>query len=259
MRKIVRKILNCALVVLLLLALAAPVFAIASPPFTGSITLNTLEKYEEFFSKHYIKDDGFMPYSDLQDLGEFVEFYTNAGPGLIWSTLYYSYTLKDANGFVYEISVCCYEKEQKIKIGSAITSMPFERGHLGWKTPAASAAYVRDDIHYQYDKQTGALLRIIWNFGTYQVSVSAALTYSFADYPMDGETTFVSRLLSLNADEAAAARQELDAAFPRPKPDNPWPYVIVAVCVAGFVALLVVRHIRRKKRLQEIIRAQITA
>lgn len=257
MRKVIRKILNCALVVLLLLALAAPVLgrSVAAP----STDLNSIEEYDEFFSKYYIKDDGFVHYRELRSFGEFVKFHTNVEPGRYWSELEYYYILKDANGFPFRIRVVCCEQAQKIEGGPMHEGLSFKEGHLGKKTLPTPGAYKRDDICYEYDAKTGVLQRIVWNFGTYQVSINAALTYSFADYPMDGETTFVSRLLSLNADEAAAARQELDAAFPRPKPDSPWPYVIVAVCVAGFVALLVVRHIRRKKRLQEIIRAQITA
>lgn len=249
-----RKFVVCVLILLLLLALAAPAWGMSiALPYTR---LETLEEYEAFFEKYYFNDDCFVPYSVLQPLGEFAGFGTNATPSGYYTDLSFTYALRDANGFLFRIRVQSHSTEQKIKSRPMPAWPSSSTKNVADKLCAESQTYARDGIYYQCDD--GELIAISWNVGVYEVSISKH-DKSFTDYPMDGETTLVSRLLSMDSAVAQAAVEEFVDMIPmwKEKPVNPWLVVIGVVCVVGVVAAVIVIRIRRKKFIKELIRSQI--
>lgn len=255
-----RKLVVCILIPLLLLSFIVPAWgtSIALP----STRLETLEEYEAFFEEYYFDDDCFVPYGVLQPLGEFAGFRTNATPTGYYTYLSFTYTLKDANGFLFTISVQNHATEQKIEAiqmpdwSASHAKNVADILHAETQNYTGTKTYARDKIYYVcYNSE---LNRICWNVGVYSVSIYRG-EKSFADYPMDGETTLVSRLLSMDAAVAQTAVEEFVDMIPmwKEKPVNPWPVVIGVVCAVGIVAAVILIRIRRKKLIKELIRSQI--
>lgn len=160
---------------------------------------STFDKYEEylkFISNVKNPPDDFITYDMLKDIGEFRLFVGDE------TLMGYGYSLIGNNGGTIEVRI----QPLPNKIKTYPIAIPDDSSDIrnvvfveGW------SKFACNNISYYY--YNGELGRIGLTIGSCLVELFYSEhpndPYSFAAYPLDGETTFVSQLLSLETAEAA--------------------------------------------------------
>jgi hypothetical protein len=169
----------------------------------------------EFFTKNYSEylsfidkksNDGILPnnfisYEMIKDIGDFEMFETWYFP------YYYTYRVIDGNGM--EIFIYVDPLSNEISTENIILSNNSD--NLRNVTPSNNekrSVFTINNVSYRY-YASGKLYKIGWVVGGKQIELGIAKDYKrLSDYPLDGETTFVSQLLSTQT--AAAAVQSFN-------------------------------------------------
>lgn len=162
----------------------------------GEIATPTFGKYEEYLkfigSVKNLPDD-FITYDMLKDIGEFRSFVCDT------TFIGYAYNFTDENNV--RILAKIYPLPSEVKTYPMVT--PDNSSNMRSITPIGTwSTYSYNDITYHY-YFNGTLAGIEWSIGTKIVYLSMTEPNTFAGYPLDGETTFVSQLLSTQTATAA--------------------------------------------------------
>ena len=160
------------------------------------IAYNSLDELSEHKNTCTYLPENFIDYAPLQPFGEFVRYQ----PGYPRTGFY---VLNDANGHEFSINVR-YPCAGDIAYGDTLNmdnTMTDMRTH-----PAGiSGTVYRDGIDYLYN--FGNLVRIYWEID--DIGFSLSLNRRVGPYPLDGEVTPISRLLSTDMDIAYSVVEEL--------------------------------------------------
>lgn len=162
----------------------------------GEIATPTFERYEEYLkfidSVKNLPDD-FITYDMLKDIGEFRSFVCGT------TFIGYGYNFTDENNV--RILAKIYPLPNEVETYPMVT--PDNSSNMRSVTPIGTwSTYSYNNITYHY-YFNGTLAGIEWIIGEKIVYLSMLEPNTFAAYPLDGETTFVSQLLSLQTAEAA--------------------------------------------------------
>jgi hypothetical protein len=165
-----------------------------TPQYQGEVETPTFETYEEYlaFINGFEKlPDDFITYDMLKDIGEFEMFIASK------SLIEYEYTFKDDNN--KRIHMKIEPLPNKIQSSTVV----FSDNIIDFRKIVSNGERSYNDITYGYYFD-GALSTIRWSIGKKLVKLTCSGdSNSFADYPLDGETTFVSQLLSTQTATAA--------------------------------------------------------
>lgn len=215
--------------------------------------ISTDEEYMEFLRR---QDPaiGFVKYRDIRSLGEFSEFgYVGDTGGYVYNYMFYHeytyYTVTDENNIRISIEITRknsylhsryhHLEEQPITQSSDTTDMRL-------LSTAENGALQRGSLLYIY--LDGKLSDIIFSLGDTCFHISGDLD----TYPMDGEETIVSRMLSIDDKVAEKAYRKLIADIPA-QPGYYKPLIvdiaiILCVTVCACVALvIIIKRIRKRK------------
>ena len=140
----------------------------------------------------------------LKDLGTFKSFILSSS-----SFNYYIYYFIDENGMEFSVRI----QPLPLELDTYHIVTPNNMGDLRTvKQNSQRTTYVYNNISYYY-YESGKLYKITWSFEGKLVTLGIGTDKRLADYPLDGETTFVSQLLSLQTADAAveAFNQKVEA------------------------------------------------
>lgn len=158
-------------------------------------TFSMYEEYLEFIGNAKNLPDDFITYDMLKDLGTFKSFILSSS-----SFNYYIYNFIDENGVTIAATINPLKNESEtypIVVPDNINNLR-KASYIG-----VSSRYSHNNVTYGY-YFNGKLATIRWAMGTTLVILSTyGASNTFADYPLDGETTFVSQLLSTQTATAA--------------------------------------------------------
>ena len=147
----------------------------------------------------------FITYDMIKDLGTF--YYFNAV-----SFNKYSYDFIDKNGIILTIDVTPLTNQVSIEnviIPNNINNLR----NISLSYNEKNSVFTCDNISYSFFED-GKLYKIAWTLGEKELLLGIHYGYiCLADYPLDGETTFVSQLLSTQTATAAveAFNQKVEA------------------------------------------------
>ena len=151
--------------------------------------------------------DDFISYDMIKEIGNLKNFSTTFFPSE------YKYIVIDKNGM--EINVRVQSLSSEISTETIVFSI--ENNSLRNVAPTnndSRSVFNLNNVSYKY-YSSGRLYKIVFVFGGKQMSLGIATNDGkrLADYPLDGETTFVSQLLSLQTADAAveAFNQKVEA------------------------------------------------
>ena len=168
-------------------------------------TFETYEEYLEFIGNAKNLPDDFVTYDMLKEIGDF-KYFICSSPNFNS----YMYTFIDENNV--EIFARVSPLPNEIKTHPIV--VPNNINNLRNVLPiGVSSRYSHNNITYGY-YFNGELSSIRWAMETKLVTLSCSgQSNTLADYPLDGETTFVSQLLSLQTADAAveAFNQKVEA------------------------------------------------
>ena len=159
-------------------------------------------EYLKFFDdkKESIPND-FITYDMIKDIGTFDYFYAD-------SIDVYRYTVIDKNEIPITI-IIMPALENQVSTGNVIIPDNINNlRNIASSHNGKESVYICDNISYRY-LEDGRLYRIDCKWGEKEIWFVRTTGYKpIGDYPLDGETTFVSQLLSVQT--AAAAVQSFN-------------------------------------------------
>ena len=178
---------------------------IESEPDFEVVTIKDREELEDFFADKKFSGE-YLSYDKISCIGELYCAYVNVSNDIISSV---RYELKDKNDEIIRVYLRDHPGVNAQYQGvSDLRSYPVSNVY-------SFASFKYEDVIYQYSfptdhvgagMLTGILLPFTDKSDSYILLVRE--NSAFADYPIDGEETFISRLL--NADTVASAKAELE-------------------------------------------------
>lgn len=202
------------------------------------------DKYHEYVRQQILNGklpSNFVPASAFFILGEFDSFvHTDYAP-------MYFHEIIDSNNIKLEIWITHSPREVKRQLINLPDNTSDLRVLYGID---GNAKYVRHGLTYMYrpmanlDEGVVGLDSVRW--------VEAGIEYSlkpngtFSKYPMDGEETILSRLLSIDENVSKAAFEELKAYMRTHGAPNPYGGYCVLIAAAALIALFSYRRIKGK-------------
>lgn len=167
-------------------------------------TFSTYEAYLEFIGSLKQLPYDFITYDMLKELGTFKSFILSSS-----EIDTYIYSFVDKNGIEFSVKI----KPLPLELDTNCIVTPSNKDNLRTVTQNSQrTTYVYNNISYHY-YTSGRLYKITWTFRGELLELGVATDKRLADYPLDGETTFVSQLLSTQTATAAieAFNQKVEA------------------------------------------------
>lgn len=183
------------------------------PIYTDALFIYSLEEYDAFIAQIADHPSLVLTYHDIAVLGEFEDAFFYVTEPAHWASCIYG--LRDPNGYIITFTIGFDEDSP-----NATPSYPVHSQPDIWdlrKLPQEEDGYV-SYANVKYEYQRGNLVRITWRANGYRFYLrceedcryfSADSSYhQFLTYPMDGESTFIQGLLSLETVEQTLAQIE---------------------------------------------------
>ena len=151
-------------------------------------------EYLDFLSTEKVKiPDDFITYEMIENIGTFKCF-------VAMSFNSYTYLMIDSNEMWVSVTI----SSNLNSFSTTTMVVPGNTNDLRKVTALNNqrSAFVHNNLLYNY-YESGRLYRISWQFSGKTILLNMTNNMRLADYPLDGETTFVSQLLSTQTATAA--------------------------------------------------------
>ena len=244
MKKIFTFIL--ALLTLLLAGcISQPTPPAETEPAPNRVEFSNLEEYNANIPD---SPNNFVAYENIRSLGKFEGFMSaTCGEG----NYEYGYILKDSNNYYFELLFWHIDKEltasEQIELPSGTKSM----AQIEVDSKVDTRFHIESNgLIYRY-RRDGTLGSIIGQSGGIHFFLRSlpkgpdwALEYYFLDYPLDGERTLLSLLLSTSSRDQQAAMRMMRRCLPKTWVQYTL-YCAVPVVILAVVAVLIYRKKRK--------------
>jgi len=169
---------------------------------------SSLEEYRTFIATDTRLREDFVYYEDLSLLGDFRSLVClNFDSTFCFNG--YMYSFIDANEFIYATDVMHYIDNNELIDSLRRVSVTEDMESMKSIAITEGAACIeRCDLQYLYSGGKLICIRLYTDNMTYTFSFTYMNIMDILEYPLDAETTFVSRLLSMDDEVVNAAVAE---------------------------------------------------